>query len=340
VVVENLLPAVNDDRDRAEAKTAQLFETFALKLLDLWRYEAGLPVDHMLGEYSGWQYFLDARAQKRGVLLVTPHLGNWEFGAPALRLRGIPLQVITLEEPGRNLTRLRLESRARQNIETIVIGSDPFVFVDIIRRLENGATVALLVDRPSPPTAVMVELFGRPFAASIAAAELARASGCIVMPVYIVRTAQGYGAHVMPEIPYDRVTLRDRGARQKFTQALMRAFEPIIRENPEQWYHFVPVWNEIPSSVGKAPTTDKETPGTVNKTPSANIQPPEKHQAPTSKLLRSFDFQPPTDSPQLIVPDSTGASVFLLPGRLMVFDVWNQVIVWSLDVGIWSFPDA
>jgi predicted RND superfamily exporter protein/lauroyl/myristoyl acyltransferase len=280
VVVENLLPAVNDDRDQAEAKTAELFDNFALKVLDLWRYEAGLPVDHMLEEYSGWQCFLDARAQKRGVLLVTPHLGNWEFGAPALRRHGIPLHVITLEEPGRNFTRLRLESRARQNIETIVIGSDPFVFVDIIRRLEGGAVIALLIDRPSPPTTVMVELFGRPFPASIAAAELARASGCIVMPVYILRTAKGYGAHIIPEIPYDRVALRDRGARQKFTQAIMRALEPIIRENPEQWYHFVPVWTGAPAnSQGEergVPNVRMKAPGTINKTPSTNIQAPDK----------------------------------------------------------------
>jgi predicted RND superfamily exporter protein/predicted LPLAT superfamily acyltransferase len=275
VVVENLLPAVNDDPEQAEAKTAELFQKFALKLLDLWRYEAGLPVDQMFGDYSGWQYFLDARAQKRGVLLVTPHLGNWEFGGPALRRHGIPLQVITLEEPGRDFTRLRLESRARQNIETIVIGSDPFVFVDIIRRLESGAVVALLIDRPSPPTAVTVELFGRPFPASIAAAELARASGCIVMPVYILRTANGYGAHIMPEIPYDRVTLRDRSARQKFTQELVRAFEPVIRENPEQWYHFVPVWTGIPTN---AQGTEREVPKVTMRAPSTNIQAPEKPQ--------------------------------------------------------------
>jgi lauroyl/myristoyl acyltransferase len=256
VVIQNLLPVVNGDLSKAEAKAGQLFEKFALKLLDLWRYEAGLSIDHMFGAYSGWQYFLDARAQKRGVLLVTVHVGNWEFGAPALRLQGQPLQVITLQEPGRTFTRLRLESRARQNIETIVIGSDPFVLVEIIRRLEGGANVALLVDRPSPPTAVTVELFGRPFAASIAAAELARASGCIVMPVYILRTARGYGAHMLPEIPYDRVTLRDRVARQKFTQTLMSVFESIIRENADQWYHFVPVWKETPDPAAHANTRE------------------------------------------------------------------------------------
>jgi len=43
-----------------------------------------------------------------------------------------------------------------------------------------------------------VELFGRPFSASIAAAELARASGCAVLPVYLPRAGRGYAAHILP----------------------------------------------------------------------------------------------------------------------------------------------
>jgi lauroyl/myristoyl acyltransferase len=154
----------------------------------------------------------------------------------------VKLHVITLAEPGTRFTELRQASRARWNIETIVIGSDPFAFLEIIKLLEAGATVALLVDRPSPPTAVTVDLFGRPFAASIAAAELARASGCILLPVYIPRDGDSYSAHILPSIPYERARLRDRAVRQKLTQEIMRAFEAPIRQYLDQWYHFVSIW--------------------------------------------------------------------------------------------------
>jgi len=102
--------------------------------------------------------------------------------------------------------------------------------------------VALLVDRPPETSAVMVELFGRKFSASIAAAELARASGCVLLPVYLPRTDRGYAAHVLPEIPYDRSALRSREARHKLTEEIMRAFAPAIRQHLDQWYHFVPIW--------------------------------------------------------------------------------------------------
>ena len=51
----------------------------------------------------------------------------------------------------------------------MVIGEDAFAVVEIIKRLQEGATVALLLDRPPPSSAVDVNLFGRPFKASVAA---------------------------------------------------------------------------------------------------------------------------------------------------------------------------
>jgi uncharacterized protein len=244
VVVQNLLPATNGDGAVARQTAKNLFHQFGRKLLDLWRYEAGLPINHLLEESHGWEHFVNAQAQGRGVLFLTPHLGNWEFGGPWLTRRGFDLQVITLAEPGEDFTELRQASRARWNIDTLVVGEDPFAFVEIIRRLENGATVALLVDRPPAPSSIDVTLFGRPFAASIAAAELARATGCVLLPVYLPRNEQGYSAHILPPIQYERAALRDRAARQKLTQEIMRAFEPVIRQHLDQWYHFVPIWSK------------------------------------------------------------------------------------------------
>ena len=241
-VVQNLLPAVGGQRVRAEEAAAKLFRQFSGKIVDLWRFEAGLPMDDVFGEMSGWDHFLAAQKSGRGVLIVTPHLGNWEFGAPLLTKHGYKLNVITLAEPGHGLTELRQAARARWGIETLVIGRDPFAFVEIMRRLEAGATVALLIDRPPKTSAVEVELFGEKFPASIAAAELARATNCILLPVYLPRVDGRYAAHVLPPVEYDRPTLRDRAARQQLTQRVVTALEPAVREHLEQWYHFVPVW--------------------------------------------------------------------------------------------------
>ena len=242
IVVQNLLPALEGDRAAAERTSLRLFQNFAVKLADLWRYENGQSISDLFGEFTGWEHLTAVRASGRGVLLLTAHLGNWEFGAPVLARQGIRPVVITLDEPHQSLTELRQASRARWNIETIVIGRDTFAIVEVIRRLEAGATVALLVDRPPAASATQVRLFGKPFSVSIAAAELARAAGCALLPVCLPQTGRGYAARILPEVPYDRASLRAPEARQRLNQEIVNLFEPLIRQHLDQWYHFVPIW--------------------------------------------------------------------------------------------------
>lgn len=254
VVIQNLQPVLDGDRAAATRAARKLFSEFALKLVDLWRHEAGMDVTGTKTDWQGWENFAAPHARGQGVLIVTPHLGNWELGATFFVKHDVPLLVLTQAEPDAALTQMRQASRTRRGIETLVVGEDPFAFIEIIKRLQAGATVALLVDRPPAPKAVLIELFGQPMPASNAAAELARASGCAIVPGVIVRNATGYSATILPEIPYARAAIGNRDGRIRLTQEILRALEPAIRQHVEQWYHFVPVW----------PTE-------------------EKHQAPTSK---------------------------------------------------------
>jgi KDO2-lipid IV(A) lauroyltransferase len=241
IVVENLRPVAGGEA-AAQLAARQLFGQFTLKLADLWRYESGVTHKNWFSNWQGWEHYTAAHARGKGVLLVTPHLGNWEFGGAFLVEKGYRLLVLTQAEPDAELTKIRQASRARWGVETLVVGNDPFASVEIIKCLQAGATVALLVDRPPPATAVTVELFGRPFLASIAAAELARVSGCAILPVVMVRRPDGYDARISPEIPYRRADIGDRAGRIRLTQEIVRAFEPAIRQNISQWFHFVPIW--------------------------------------------------------------------------------------------------
>ncbi len=242
VVTQNLLPVMRGDEKKAKAACRRLYQNFGTKLVDLFRCEAGFPTDKIVTEFNGAEILAAAEKQKRGVLLITPHLGNWEVGGYALAARGIKLLVVTLAEPGAGLTELRLEARAKRGIETFVIREDPFAFVEIIKRLQDGAIIALLLDRPPATGAATIDFFGKPFRTSLAAAELARASGCVLLPGYLPAMNGGYGVEILPEIQYDRAALNDRAARQRLTQEIMRVFEPAIEQYADQWYHFVPIW--------------------------------------------------------------------------------------------------
>lgn len=242
VVAGNLLPVCGGDARRARSQAWRAFAEFGRKLADLWRYEAGLDVGRQVRPGPGWPRLDAMREPGRGTLLVTVHLGNWEYGAPLLAGAGWPLLVLTAPEPGAGLTELRRDARARLGIRTLVVGGDPFSFVEVVKWLDGGGTAALLLDRPPEGHGIEVEWLGRAFRASPAAAELARATGCRVLPVVLPRVGDAYEARMLGAVEYDRQALGSRAARAELTGRILRAFEAPVREFPSQWYHFVPVW--------------------------------------------------------------------------------------------------
>jgi len=242
VVVRNFLPLLGGDRVAAEKAARAAHRNFAAKLVDLWRIEGGEQGHEWLTNPGELEIIHAARRRGRGTLFITLHLGNWEHGGGLLNQLGIRLAILTQAEPDDGLTDLRKAARARYGVDTLIIGDDGFAFVEVIKQLQAGADLAVSLDRPPDRGGVPVEFFGQPFEASLAAAELARASGCALIGVTIVRRPAGYAVKVLPEFAYDRQALGKREARRELTQQILRAFEPEIREDIDQWYQFTPIW--------------------------------------------------------------------------------------------------
>jgi KDO2-lipid IV(A) lauroyltransferase len=242
VVVQNFLPVFSGDKLAAEIAARAAYQNFAAKLIDLWRVENGEVVHNWLTTDGELEIIHAARRRGRGTLFITLHLGNWEHGGLLLNQLGIQLTILTQAEPDDGLTEMRKAARARYGVDTMIIGEDSFAFVEVIKQLQAGADLAVSLDRPPDHGGVPVEFFGQAFEASLAAAELARASGCALVGVTIVRRPVGYAVKVLPEFIYDRKNLGSREARRELTQQILRAFEPEIRKDIEQWYQFTPIW--------------------------------------------------------------------------------------------------
>jgi KDO2-lipid IV(A) lauroyltransferase len=243
VVLQNFLPVLDNDRAAAEKAVRAAHQNFAGKLVDLWRVEGGEEVKNWLTNDSELEIIHAARRRGKGALFITLHLGNWEHGGLLLKQLGIRLTILSLAEPDDGLTEMRNAARARYGVDTLIIGEGDFAFVEVIKQLQAGADLALSLDRPPERgVGVPIEFFGRQFEASLAAAELARASGCALIGVTIVRRPDGFAVCVLPEFTYDRKALGSREARRELTQQILRAFEPEIRNNIEQWYQFTPLW--------------------------------------------------------------------------------------------------
>ena len=206
--------------------------------------DAGRHCDALIESWSGLENLAAARAAGRGTIIVTGHLGHWELGGLVLARRGLPLTVITLEEPSTGLTRWREACRRRLGIKTITVGpGHPFAFVEMIQTLRRNELLAMLVDRPYAGTGAPVRLFGHATEFSTAPALLAQHTGAAVLPAFVLRQPGGRYISVADPIVPMPATADPRADLAANTQRLATAFESIIRQHPAQWFHYVPIWS-------------------------------------------------------------------------------------------------
>jgi KDO2-lipid IV(A) lauroyltransferase len=197
-----------------------------------------------LHEWRGFEHLEQARAAGKGTILVTAHFGNWELGGTLLALRGLPMTVITLEEPTSQLTRWRDRQRQRLGIKTIAVGpGHDFAFVEMIQALRRNEIIAMLVDRPYAGTGTSVNFCDRPTEFSTAPALLWQHTEAAVVPAFVIETGstRGYTSFADPALSFVR-TGDTRADLVANTQRMATHFEAIIRERPDQWFNYAPVW--------------------------------------------------------------------------------------------------
>jgi KDO2-lipid IV(A) lauroyltransferase len=204
----------------------------------------------LLGGQSGFEHLKAARAQGNGAIVVTGHLGHWELGGLMLARHGLPLTVITLEEPSTELSRWREACRRQLGIKTITVGPGyPFAFVEMIQTLRRNELLAMLVDRPYSGTGTTVQFFGHETQFSTAPALLHQHTGASVLPAFVLQ--DGRGRYIMAAEPLIPMTDKPdpQAALATNTQRIAQVFEGIIRRHPEQWFNYVPIWKNGNSNV-------------------------------------------------------------------------------------------
>ena len=206
------------DRRRA---ARQAFEHFALSIVELSRLarvEPGRLADCV--EVRGRRHLEAAARGGRGVILVSAHAGNWEWGAAWMAARGIRLHVVSRAHAHPGVERLFVRRRAEHGVRTIPGRPEWAQVAPLLRR---GEWVALMGDRSAPGTRTPVCAW---------AAALARRTGAVVLPAVILRTGPDrYAAHFGP--PLEPGTCADRG--------ILDALLPTLRRAPSQWLAFEPL---------------------------------------------------------------------------------------------------
>ena len=238
--IDNVLRAgITSDRREAERIALESFRHFSMLAVESLA-ASRLLTPETLDTYIELETTPETRAlmadPTKGILFVTPHLGNWEITGSALSLMK-PLVAVArnMDNPlFRGLMRRRNPRRAMEIVEKHA--SDR---MSLLRALKSGKGLALLVDQHAASNGVMVPFFGIPASTVTSPARLHLATRCPI--VY------GYGYRISPmhhrikaSAPVCYEPSGDREADiLRITADLNRKLEDCIRECPEQylWSH-------------------------------------------------------------------------------------------------------
>lgn len=176
---------------------------------------------------------------KRGVILVTVHVGNWEWGALYLGSLGYRLHVVAGMQMNRLLTGALKDIKERCGIEVV---NPEHSYRKLFRALEHNGVVALLVDGDIFLGGAEVTFFNKRIHLPTGAVRLARRTGASIVGAFCWNRGREDRL-----IELERIITGDDIAELTDEQALGRVYaaaERFIGSHCQQWCIFRDFWGE------------------------------------------------------------------------------------------------
>ncbi|MFO7932249.1 MAG: lysophospholipid acyltransferase family protein [Desulfosalsimonas sp.] len=193
--------------------------------------------------FTGMQNLHAAMQEKKGVLVLTAHLGNWELLITAAGKLGLPISAIyrplEFEPLDRFFTQLRSSSGASLFPKKMAMRK-------VLRSLAENKLVGILLDQNTGASkGVFADFFGEPAGTNKGMALLARATGTPVVPMFLVRENGFFRVICGPRLP--NIKTRDKTKDIEAATILYnRVIEDMIRRYPEQWFWVHRRWKSRP----------------------------------------------------------------------------------------------
>jgi phosphatidylinositol dimannoside acyltransferase len=178
---------------------------------------------------------LDASlARGRGVIMAVPHMGSWDTAGSYAGALGYRISAVAERFPG-SLNDAVVRTRQRFGLSVIALGRS--AVRGISEALAANSIVALLCDLEQGP-GVEVEFFGRRAIVPGGPAALALKTAAALMPAcqYAVAPSRHH-------IHLERaLSIGPEDTKESLMQRIVNRFESFIRERPDQWYAFRPMF--------------------------------------------------------------------------------------------------
>ncbi|HUL92929.1 MAG TPA: lysophospholipid acyltransferase family protein [Burkholderiales bacterium] len=185
-------------------------------------------VADLVVEAGGWEHVEAAAKARKGLILLTPHLGCWEVSGQYISSR-MPMTVMYSPPSMKSLEPLMRAGRNRGAAMNSV-PADMRGVRAMLKALRRGEAIGILPDQvPGVGDGEWAEFFGRPAYTMTLVGRLAEQTGAPVLLCYSQRLARGRGYH------FEIEPLLTPLPSESPVRTLNRSLEHLIRRCPEQY---------------------------------------------------------------------------------------------------------
>ena len=233
--VAQMMPALGIDEAEARELVKESFVNLARNVLEILympalknkeNFSRFVEIDHL-------ERMQEAIAEGHGVVVLTGHIGTWEWLSAAFTMNGLPVTAIAKPQPNIQYTNALDDLRKTINVQIFSRGTSELMAA---ARAE-GKPVLIdftgfgCVNCPMGP-AVFARKFHSP-----------------VIPAFILRQPDGKHKVVIGEVMRYNDTGNPDEDLFEFTVRMTKIVEQVIRENPTQWLWFQKRWNTTPDMM-------------------------------------------------------------------------------------------
>ncbi|MEQ8763965.1 MAG: lysophospholipid acyltransferase family protein [Planctomycetota bacterium] len=237
-----------EERDRI---VREMFKGLAWSVAEnLWVYGHGCLKSRRFVENDSFEAVDTLRRvieRGRGVIIASPHFGNFELLAIYLCSHFENGSTIAKRFSNEGLNDLVAAKRRSVGLKTFYQDSS---VRHMLVQLKKGGPLGVVPDQDiDSRVGIFIDFFGRPAYTPTGPASLSQATGAAIVPSYLIRQPNGryrveFDAPIEPPETGDRA--RDV---EIMTRAWSDAFERRIRQHPEQWVWTHRRWRTTPERL-------------------------------------------------------------------------------------------
>ncbi len=236
---KNLMHIFTDkelEPERLNRYLKRTFINFARAMVDFFRLgfisKEGFDVE-LLGSGNPAK----ALSLKRGCVLLTLHLGNWDYAGSYLAAHGVPMSAL-VEETGTEMFSLYTKHRERLGMKTFPVTKAGYAFIHTIK---SNRVLAVLADRDIMKNGVTVDFFsGKRSIPKGLADIIIKRKMPVIFGYMVLQPAHKKNRYLgVMEKPFVF-----SGDVEAFNRIMVKKYEEFIRLYPDQWFVFHPEWIE------------------------------------------------------------------------------------------------